>query len=378
MDPAVRQLIEALHSASYQCVLALTGGGTQAAALLLTVPGGSRTILEVVVPYNAQALTDFLGRGPEQSCSPETSSAMAERALQRARWLAPGEPVVGLGCTASLATDRPKRGPHRFHVTMQKGGAELTASLVLKKGARSREAEEDILDSVILNVLAEGFGVQNRLQVALLPEEKLESAPLADDSAWGSFLSGKAALCVWPDGKVVPDAALPSLILSGAFNPLHEGHCGMALAAERLANRPAAFELSMVNVEKPPLAPEEIRRRLHQFAWRGPIWLTRAPTFAEKARLFPGATFVIGADTAARLFDPRFYGGSAEAMRQALGSFRVQGCRFLVAGRVGCESKLVKLSDLTVPAEFADLLAEIPEEAFRIDLSSTAIRSGTR
>ena len=39
---------------------------------------------------------------------------------------------------------------------------------------------------------------------------------------------------------------------------------------------------------------EEVRRRLAQCTWRAPLWLTRAPTFAEKALLFPGVVFVVG------------------------------------------------------------------------------------
>src|SRR5437868_3232769 len=111
MDPSTRALIEALHrEAPYRYVLALTGGGAAAAAQLLNVPGGSRTLLEVVIPYGENALAEFLGRTPEQFCSPATGLALARRALERARSLAPGQEVAGVGCTASLATDRPKKG----------------------------------------------------------------------------------------------------------------------------------------------------------------------------------------------------------------------------------------------------------------------------
>src|SRR5437764_12725625 len=99
MDPATRRLIESLHDASYQYVLAVTGGGTQAAAHLLNVPGGSRTILEVLVPYHVHSLSEFLGDEPEQSCSPETSRLMARRAFERARSLVPGAITAGIGCT---------------------------------------------------------------------------------------------------------------------------------------------------------------------------------------------------------------------------------------------------------------------------------------
>src|SRR5262245_60483194 len=119
MDAATRALIEALHRAPYQYALAVTGGGSGAVAHLLNVPGGSRTILEALVPYHAEAMAAFLGRHPEQSCSAETSRLMARRAFERARRLAPLGNAAGLGCTASLVSDRPKRGDHRFHLSVQ-------------------------------------------------------------------------------------------------------------------------------------------------------------------------------------------------------------------------------------------------------------------
>src|SRR5437868_1863717 len=98
MDTTVQRVIESIHRSRYKFVLATTGGGAGAAGLLLSVPGGSKTVLEVVVPYQEQALAEFLGQRPAQYCSVAASRAMAGRAQARARWLAPGEPVVGIGC----------------------------------------------------------------------------------------------------------------------------------------------------------------------------------------------------------------------------------------------------------------------------------------
>src|SRR5258708_791676 len=114
MDLLVSQLIAAVHQKARPFVLALTGGGTTAAARLLSVPGGSRTVLEVIVPYHEQANREFLGHTPEQACCAAASQSMAARAFARARWLEPGQAVLGIGGTASLASDRPKKGDHRF------------------------------------------------------------------------------------------------------------------------------------------------------------------------------------------------------------------------------------------------------------------------
>ncbi len=375
MDPAVHHLIEALHQSPWRCALAVTGGGAGAAAWLLSVPGGSRTVLEVQVPYHEQALTEYLGHRPESFCSAVTGRELATRAYERAGWLSPGMPVVGVGCTASLATDRPKRGNHRVHLAVRTATGLTSYALTLTKGARDREGEEALLDRMLLNALAEAFGVSERLPLALLPGEevRVESHPAA--GALERFLRGElVAVCVETDGRCNPQAPPPHLLLPGAFNPVHEGHWGMAAAATRLTGLAAVFELSVVNVDKAPLSPEEIRGRLSAFTWRTPVWLTRAPTFVEKAALFPGVAFIIGADTAVRVVAPRYYGGQEELMRRALDQMRGWGCRFLVAGRVDAAARFVRLGDLDIPPAYRDLFVEIPEEDFRLDVSSTHLR----
>src|SRR4051794_11244811 len=88
-----------------------------------------------------------------------------------------------------------------------------------------------------------------------------------------------------PDGGLRPSAPSPRAILSGSFNPLHHGHRTLADIASKLLNQTVAFELSTVNVDKPALADDEVRRRLGQFVGVGPVVVTRAATFAEKAAL---------------------------------------------------------------------------------------------
>ncbi|HEY7427519.1 MAG TPA: hypothetical protein VH682_25015 [Gemmataceae bacterium] len=375
MDAKLRALIARLHDAGPRCVLAITGGGAGAAAWLLSVPGGSRSVLEVLVPYGEQSLCEFLGHCPTSFCSAETAHRMARRALERARWLAPGAVVVGVGCTASLRSDRPKRGEHRFHLALQTMQCTTAYSLTLTKDARDREGEETVLDLVLLNALAEMFGVAERLDVPLLPGEEIRAETQPGEDALAALLDGRLpAVCVEGDGRLRRDAPRPRLLLPGSFNPLHHGHRTLAETVARLSERAAAFELGIVNADKPPLAAEEVRRRLAQFAGQGTLWLTRAPTFAEKAELFPGAVFVVGADTAARILEPRFYGGSETQLAEAMERLRSRGCRFLVAGRVNAEGVFVGQDDLHIPASYRDLFTALPASEFRLDISSTQLR----
>src|SRR5262249_53294450 len=148
------------------------------------------------------------------------------------------------------------------------------------------------------------------------------------------LLRSHPAVCIEPDRSVRLDAPRPLAVLSGSFNPLHTGHTGLAaVAAERLGV-PVAFELSVANVDKPELSAEEVVRRVGQFAGVGPIWVTRAATFEAKVDLFPGAAFVLGFDTAARLIDPNYYGGDPATRDAALRKLLACGCRVVVGGRV--------------------------------------------
>jgi hypothetical protein len=175
------------------------------------------------------------------------------------------------------------------------------------------------------------------------------------------------------------DPREPTGILPGAFNPVHAAHWGLADAAVRTLGLPVAFELSIVNVDKPPLAPDVIQRRHAPFAGRAGLWLTNAPRFVDKGKLFPGAVFVVGADTALRVVDPRYYAGETDRMLDALARLRDHGSRFLVACRVSSAGECVTLADIPVPPAFRELFAEIPADLFRLDTSSTEIRSrGTR
>lgn len=186
------------------------------------------------------------------------------------------------------------------------------------------------------------------------------------------LLNGKTAqLCQMPDGRLTPVAEPPAVIVSGSFNPLHEGHRRLAEVATRILGVSAAYEIGIANADKPLLTESDVRRRLRQFEWLAPVWLTGEATFVGKARRFPGATFVVGADTAMRVVQPSYY-GSATALVAALDQIRTLRCRFLVAGRVNSDGRFVGFESLALPR---DLFAGIAEGEFRADVSSTRLRA---
>ena len=381
MDDAIRHLIQAIHDSPPRAMFAAAGAGSQALADLLGVPGASRTLLEALIPYAADAFDEFLGQTPEQYVSAETGRLMAGRALARAYHLRELEswPIIGLACTATIVTDRPKRGEHRAHVVAWSPHHLKAWLLTLEKGVRDRAGEEDLVSRLILDTLADACNIAERPPLPARVGDSL-SAESVDYTAAADALSRRAIdwFGIEPDGQLRDPAAPPPAILSGSFNPLHGGHTGLADTAAALLGAPVAFEVSAVNVDKPPLPTDVLLGRLSQFAGRYAVFAGNAPTFVEKSRLYPGAVFVVGFDTAARVIQPRYYGDSEAAMLDALAEMRERRNRFLVAGREGNDGRFRELHELAIPEGFVGLFAAIPARLFRNDMSSTEIRAALR
>ncbi|MFO0849563.1 MAG: hypothetical protein U0871_13550 [Gemmataceae bacterium] len=168
----------------------------------------------------------------------------------------------------------------------------------------------------------------------------------------------------------------PVAVLPGSFNPLHHGHRLLADVAGRRLGAAVHFELSAANVDKPDTKNDEIERRVAQFAGVGPVWVTRAPRFVDKAVIFPGVTFVVGWDTAVRLIHPRYYSDDTDQRDEALRTIRAAGCRVLVGGRVDQGGAFRVWDGSGLPAELQGLFDFIPEAEFRADISSTELRRG--
>jgi hypothetical protein len=377
-DAAWQQLISTLHGSGRKAALAITGGGSGAVGELLRVPGGSRLLIEAQVPYDEMALAAFLGFAPAQACNSATAIAMARTARARAAKLVPaGTDLVGLGATAALVSDRPRRGEHRFHIAFANAAGIAHCTCTMAKGRRDRAAEEDLVSRAIVLWLARACGIATpSLRSLLDADEHYAETEVATADTIDQLLAGELdRVTVQPDGQMMLSAPQPLVLFPGSFNPMHEGHVLLARVAEELRQQPVVFEISVTNVDKPPLAGETVRHRLAQFAWKAPVELTRAPTFVEKSRLFPGTTFVVGADTAERLFGPKYYGDDEARMHVALEEIANSGGSFLVAVRLDAAGRVRALADIPVPQRYADLFTEIPEHHFRVDASSSEIRA---
>ena len=353
----MKERILKIHASPYKAALAITGGGTEVIGELLRYGDGSNTLLEAIVPYANYSLDIFLGDVPKKYCSAETARKMASICYYRAMTLAMRRvgdyPAVGVGVTCSLTkagTERAERQHFAYISTQTKTG--IRSYDVELKLHRTREEEERLVADLIEVALAVECGVEVPLGYHVPPCDKLTEMT-------SIFLNHVAV-------------SERKLIFPGSFNPPHQRHIAMAEAAFRITGNPVDFEISITNVDKPPLYDNKVVQErtgmliaaTSGISHIGKLHLTNAPTFVEKAAIFGPVTFIVGADTMLRIGNPKYCGD----VEQVVEKLKSLDAKFLVFHRVGCNI-------LNIPASLASICTFVsPQESLDDGVSSTKLR----
>jgi hypothetical protein len=174
-DAVTLDLLPRLFDSGRKLVYEFTGAGSLALACF-TRPAGRRDWSWRRATDIAGSVVELLGHEPAKAVSADAAAAMAHRAYRRAVRLA-GEgdpPCLGLACTATIATDRTKRGEHACHVAVQDRHGRTDYGLVLLKGERDRFGEEALVARLVLHALAHACDAgEHAPALDLLPGEQV-------------------------------------------------------------------------------------------------------------------------------------------------------------------------------------------------------------
>jgi hypothetical protein len=353
-QPDLLPYVAKLRDAGRPIFVAATGAGAGLQNILWSMPGSSAFLEGAAFTYSMNQLEGFVGLEVDGACSRETAILMALEAHGRAGGDIGKQEAIGLGLTATVATTREHRGDHRVHIaTVSKEGCHVY-SAIFEKAMADRLGEGFCCDVMGLNAL---------LRVADLPIVPFYHSRIdayTDDTAEPLDL-----LAAWTYAR----SSLPAqrdILFPGAFNPLHEGHVGIADEVEKLTKRQVVFALEASMPHKPPLSfAELLRRRVNTNAAGGrQLVITHGePLYVDKAKRFD-CDLVMGADALHRMLDPKW----GPSVPQIIAEFSRLGTKVFVSDRDG-----FRMADSPVATAHPEIFQRLTQTWSQ---SSTAIRQG--
>jgi hypothetical protein len=325
-----------LRGSGARVFVAATGAGAGIQELLWRVPGCSSFFVGATFPYDAREIEAFLGFRPARFACEETAIDLAHAAYLHALDVAtPDAMAAGVGLTASVASNAVHRGDHRVHVAVTTATGTTGCTVVLAKGA-GQEARD--IDGAAANEL----GLD-----ALLHATKVVTDSRFQD--WGE--RSRERLFARPyfraDGRrgLASDLPADAPLFPGTFNPPHEGH--FAIAALDRGRSPAVFAVCATPPHKEALSVGDVLLRAKMLQGHDRLFTVGDALYLDKARRFPGRTFLVGADAVLRMLDER-WGAQVDSM---LDQFVRLGTHFRVSGRL-VEGRFVSPGDV---------IAQVPE-----------------
>jgi hypothetical protein len=394
----INSFVDAIHATNKKSgnrfVITTTGGAFSSSSYLMSRPGASSSIVQLNGPYAQEATEKLMEEPTESFASLKAANELSITSLKQCRDLLDQKyNFIGVGVTAALATNRWLKGDHRLHIVITTDINRFTFSLNLYKGYppdpetpeklfRTRAQEDELCGKLVIFAIAyickiipltffhslikENFlNIMDKYdfndEIFNNPIHRLLHSKIPEISDLRHEIVNSVLVV---DDKYFINPSLKNIVmLSGSFNPMHDGHISMLQNACALNHTDGIFEMCVVNIDKPPLSFDDIIARIDTFDSR-PVVLTNAPLFADKDKLFTGISYAIGIDTAIRLINPKYTYGDADLMIENILKMTFNNTKFYIGSRLFGSAKIsndfpLKLKDDEL-LRLTDIMLYIP------------------
>jgi len=352
-----------------------TGAGAGIQQELWEVPGASAWLSGASFPYAQEETAELLGFTPEQFVSVETAVDLASAAYMKAYRFG-GKRPVGVGLTASVASEREHRGEHRIIASIMTDDKVLLKVWDIPKGigAYQRIFDGKYADMTVFKMLntilpsgdtGAGHPTCSSVDATELAKERFFEHPF--------FLTNGQRVAEIPHNDKSYYPYHPYALMPGAFNPPHEGHFGTADAMLKDHGRSVVFEVTAEPPHKNFLSVQELLQRAKLLHGRDRIFTRKAPLYLHKARAFSGISLVVGADAMLRMLDPK-WGVDPQVLLNELSNLHT---KIFIAGRE-VDGKFVTINDIekTLSPNQAALFHYIASSVSgKWNISSTELRN---
>lgn len=284
-----------------------TGAGAGIQQELWEIPGSSAYFGGATFPYSPEESSELLGFVPKSYCSLETAVDLASVAYMKAYKFG-GKNPVGIGITASVASETAHRGDHRIFGCVMTNDLIVSKSKILTKGIGLYQRTLDghaanimafkMLNSIFPGNEGSAHPITKTMDASQLAKERFFAHPF--------FMGNGLRLAEIPNNKEHYYPYGPFALMPGAFNPPHEGHFGPAENMLTEHGKSVIFEITTAPPHKASLSVQECLQRAKLLNGYNRIFTVKEPLYLDKARAFPGMPLVVGADAMLRILDPKW------------------------------------------------------------------------
>ncbi len=270
---------------------------------------------------------------PEHFASPENAIDLASAAYMKAYKFG-GKKPVGLGLTASVASEKEHRGEHRVDICVITDDNVWLAHQMIDKGVGEFKRQQDgsLCNDLAFTVLTDALGLAEFANDDGRPTKEYQDASgLAKERFFARplFMANGKRLAEIPHDPKHYYRYNPYALMPGAYNPPHEGHFGTAEAMLKEHGMSVIFEVTAEPPHKDALSLQQLLQRAKMLQGYNRIFTRKEPFYIDKARTFTGIALVLGADAMVRMLDPK-WGIDTQTMFKEFSSLH---SRLFIGGR---------------------------------------------